>query len=285
MTVAISSRIVGIDACGDRVISATVDAETGQPRVVALLDHIPENLASFADTFLSISVPDEECLVKTLHLKGSDRGDIELRGKFELSQSMLDPAEAFQFDLMSTSRPDCYIGLAYRRERLQEHERAIGLPDGASHVHLFRSRAASLGLAYRTFCRAKGGELICLADFAPPAVSICILHRHHIGALAHLTFSNADLADSSSTRRLAVNLKTVVNFKLSSLADDGVTIPLSALVISGEPIDGPLKGMLEEYFPMGVSHPELDPALFAAPEVLAEGSAMRSLVALGLTVN
>jgi hypothetical protein len=279
------SQIVGIDASGERIVCATVETGQGRPQVLSIVEQAPVDPAVSAGKSLTISVPDDECVIKNLRLRGADREDIELRAKFELSQSMLEAPEIFRFEVVASLRENRHIGVAYRRTLLMERAEALGIAADSIQSISFLPRSAALGKAYRAFCRPKGGELVCLADFAGSFVSICILYRNEIAGLASLPESFAAAMEVSAVRRLAVNFKTVANFKLLSLAEDGITIPLSALIISGVGADDRLKKALEEFFPAGVDYPEFSASQFVLPELVENGMAARSVVALGLAVN
>ena len=85
--------------------------------------------------------------------------------------------------------------------------------------------------------------------------------------------------------QLAVDLKTIVSFRLSSLMDRGVSTPLSTLILSGQGVDDDLRQVLQTYFPVGVKAPLLNPGYLAESVRDALPSTERFLVALGLTVN
>jgi hypothetical protein len=278
-----TAQRIGIDGSEDRIVFATVAFEPAGSKVLSIVEQVPtpELLGTAAVT---ISVPDDECMIKNLRLQGASREEIESRVRFELSQSVLESAAAFRFELISSSGEDRHIGVAYRRALLEERVEALGLAAGEARPITFLPRSAALGKAYRTFCRPRGGDLICLADFAGSSVSICLLFHGETEALTWMPGSAAT-ADDMTVRRLAVNFKTVVNFKLLSLADYGITVPLSALVVSGAGMNEPLMQALQEYFPIGVNLPDFNISQFTQPDLCVTGVAARSMVALGLAVN
>ena len=80
-------------------------------------------------------------------------------------------------------------------------------------------------------------------------------------------------------------LKTLVNFKLASLRDDGITVPLSALIITGDQIGVKERLVLKQFFSAKVVPFSLIPPLVDFANQGGIQQPEQFLVALGLTVN
>ena len=274
---------IGIDFIGSQTHIAAVDTDTdGQPTAeIDLYETYSDLEASVADnSSITVGVPDNLCQVKSLRLTASSESDLRLRAQFELSQSQLEPAESFLYDLISTERDHRLLGLIYRRKSLMEWISGCHLPESISIETInYRGRSAALGYGYMQFCRPVAGDLVCLADFGRPVVGICFVYNRQIVDLARRETVQATLSDEAALRRLAIDFKTIVNFRLMALADAGISVPLSQLVVVGA--SESLHSLLAEYFPVGVSRPELLLSVAVKGEF---DDPAAGLVSLGLTV-
>jgi hypothetical protein len=84
---------------------------------------------------------------------------------------------------------------------------------------------------------------------------------------------------------MAVEFKTVVNFKLAMFLQDGVTVPLSALLLSGDNVEGEVCKVLERFFSVDIDTPKINSGFFAQPSELTSIPLEKYLVALGLAVK
>lgn len=275
------SELLSLDLRDNAKFIAAVTVGDGRPMIDSLRIGTPEETID-TTAGLAVVVPDSQAMVKSLFLKNG-AGDLHMRLKFELAQSLLEPENLFLFDAFSSGIPDRFTGLIYRRERLDELRRQLGLK-ALTNTPRYLARAAALGVGYRSFCIMEGGDLQCVADLTRQEASLCFLYRGSIAALASMSLSGYDLNFESSLRRLAKEFKTLVNFKLAGLAEQGVTIPLSVVVLIGEPVNNQLFDMLSGFFPIGVASPRFNRAYLATtasshlhPELF--------LPALGAAVN
>lgn len=216
------------------------------------------------------SIPDREVVVKSMHVPADQPLPSEERARFELAASLLDSEDFYTFDLIPTSRPNRILGLAYRRQS----------PTGNTG----RMRAAALGMGYLTFARTEPGDLVCLADIGAEAVSVCFVYQKKIISLTSLAFDRSTPVDEQACKKIAVELRTITNFKLAELADLGITVPLAKLVVSGECEESWLP-VFTRLFPTGVTRPRLNEAYFAESARGGEVPLERFMVALGLTVK
>ena len=149
----------------------------------------------------------------------------------------------------------------------------------------YLARAAALGRGYLTFGRRVPGELVALADSDGRTFSICLVYRSEIVSLARLDLRepSADIADPPE--RTALELKTVINLKLAGLSGNGINLPLSALILNGIPQGTEVWEAIAQYFPAGMTTPEINQGYLSEGLACEDDSAEGYLVALGLTVN
>ncbi|MEW6051855.1 MAG: hypothetical protein AB1644_12450 [Candidatus Zixiibacteriota bacterium] len=277
------TRRIGIDFVENGMRVATVDTDdTGQTTAkIELFNAAYEQKPDLVERdAVTVGVPDNLCQVKPLRLSAPTESDLRLRVEFELAQTQLEPPETFLYDFISTARDDRLLGMVYRRASLAEWQNARPLPNPLSSGSIrYRSRATALGLGYLQYCRPFAGDLICLADFGRSVTPVCFVYGRQVVDLARQVTVPGKQTDEIALRRQAMDLKTIVNFRLMGLADAGITVPLSQLVVVG--VSDALHSLLAEYFPIGVSCPELLPSVTVNGEVQTEAA---GLVALGLTV-
>ena len=281
--------VVGIDHHSGQFHAARVDDESGRPETKALAVYGSPDQA--AETLISggrvvVSVPDTEVIFKQLHLVGGESMALKPRISFELAQSLLEGEENFTFDYHTTGIQDKYFGFVFRRSLLEQISEACGFSGvGQRGSPGFRMRAYALGKGYLTFCKKEEGELVCLADLTKDQVSICFVHRQHIVDLAFLSLDERDLTSIVEQEQLAIDLKTIVNFRQSALMNSSICLPLSALVLSGDRVDDDLRQVVQRHFPVGVSEPRFYDG-FIGNAIKTESHPLeRYLVALGLTAN
>ncbi len=266
---------------------ARIDHHTGRQEVKALLrlerQHMGEHhLLRGGQAVLSI--PDKDVIVKRLTVNGED--DIEMRARFELAQILPYGETDYFFDIADSGLEDRLIGMAVRKTRLNDYINALlgqqkeTLPDTD-----YLMRSAALANGYTEFCRRFGGDLLCLADLTESAVSLAFLYQNKMVDLCHLPLGKFDLAAPVGFEKMAMELKTLVNFKTSSLFSEGVTTPLSGLVISGDRVSDDLIEKLQKYFAIDISRPAINSGFFSSQADLASVPLEKYLVALGLAAN
>jgi hypothetical protein len=279
---------IGIDRRGEFVYAARLCDASGRPAIEKLSRVERGRLAGnpiLSDARAVFSVPDNDVMAKWLHLPKNEGHDVEELCRFELAASLLEPEERFTFDILSTGLSDRFIGLTYRRERLAYLDDLYGVGHSERYSAAgYRARALALGRGYITFCRPEAGDLICLTDFTDAAGSICLVYRQNVVGLAHLPFRTGDFSDDEDVKRLAIECKTVINFKLSSLCSLGITLPLSVLVICGDSVDDRIRTIFAEFFPAGVTAPRIND-VYLLEGASVDGPLEGFLVAMGLTVN
>lgn len=281
--------MTGIDPASGLWCRAVIDDDTGRP----VITHLSEGHFSTHDLGDTedpgrtvVAVPDTEVQVKRLHLTSPVEKGSRNRLMYELVQSVLEEEQAFVYDVHPAGNDGNWFGLIFRRRALEKLSLDCGLA-GAEITPPpdYLPRSLSLGRAYLKFCRQEEGDLICLADLTPGAVSISFVSGGLIVDLASLALRKGDYSAPAEREQLAVDLKTIVSFRLSSLLDRGVSTPLSALILSGDGIDDEVREVVRTYFPVGVKAPAFNTGYLADSIRETTLNHERFLVALGLTVN
>ena len=282
-----SDPVIGLDIRGDGCCVARVRTDNGSALVeslqcVASADSLTPLLAGGRSV---LAVPDRNVIVKTIPPPQIQNVAVADLVRFELGRTLLDDEAEFAFDYAQAGTDGRLLGLGYRRAYLRQICRPWGLDDESVDRVRFRSRALALGRGYLAHCERDPGDLVALADLNPPAVSICMIYRDSVVDLAWLDITALDLAAPADRERFAVDLKTMLNFRRGSLRDSGISMPLAALIVTGDLAVDQMQPTLQQYFPSGILVPRLRPALFSDPESAASDAALRFLVALGLAAN
>jgi hypothetical protein len=202
-----------------------------------------------------------------------------------MAQSLLEKDTDFIFRFHDTEVNGRTLGMAIRKELLNGLPGIFGSPGNLEIDYQLRSLA--LGKGYLAFCERVEGDLVCVADIARTAVSLCLVYRQNIVDLASLSHTYDNLSVPDQQERLAIDLKTVVNYRLSSLLEAGLSQPISAMVLSGEGVSDACRQTVQRYFPVGVRLPKVNPGFLSEPLSKSADvqSADRYLVALGLAAN
>lgn len=278
---------IGIDLRGDLYYVARIEHHPGRHEVKALLrlehQHLGEHhLLSGGD--LVLSIPDELVVVKKLNVGGDD--DINLRAQFELVQSLPEDESQYLFDLIQSGLDNRFVGLAIRRDQLNDHRaRLNGIGTGDTNGSRCQMRAAALAMGYTGFCRKSGGDLVCLADFQQSSISLAFLYQHAITDLAHLPLGRHDLTCPAGFEKIAIELKTLVNFRTAALFSDGITTPLSCMIVSGDHVTDDAIASLRKSITVDINRPMINTGFFSSQSDLTSVPLEKYLVALGLAAN
>jgi hypothetical protein len=275
---------IGLDLHAGQPRIAQVSHRLGHPEIVALSSDMASLATLATEADLTFSMPDDEALVKTVRVHGQGDADVRQKVFFELSQSLLEPETNFQFDYLETGNRH-QIGVIYRRERILARSKDFHLPGhtapSAPQVDL---RSIALARAYLNFCKPEPGDLIALVDISAELASVALLYHRRIVLLGNTSISARSGAEDLF-RPVAVALKTLVNFKLAALRDDGITIPLAALLVTGEQVANDERATLQKFFSARVVPFTPLPNLTEQTARIGVEAPEQFLVALGLTVN
>ena len=281
---------IGIDCRAEYFYTARVNTDDDAPRVQTLARFKKEHLKGheyLSGSEITLCLPDREVMVKALNLNNPDPADLEAVIRFELSQSLLDDESDFAFDYLATGTNGRYLGLVHRRECHRQLLSFYGFDENDEYIKTarYKMRAVALAEGYLKFCHHRAGELVGLVDFNGPVVSVCFIYQNRPVDLAYLVPAGDYQVGEAAGKNFAADFKTMVNFRLNALNEAGVTVPLAALVITGDEISESLKTVLERYFPVGIRAPRIIREYFADPPENTDIPLEKYLVALGLAVN
>jgi len=286
----VNQSSIGIDCRDEYYYTARVSTVDERCEIQTLARFKKEHLKGhqyLQGNQITFCLPDKEVQVKILHLKNSNISDLDALVRFEMSQLMLDDESDFDFSYLTTGDNGRYLGLGYRKSFREELLRHYGFDDSdavAAMVQI-KMRAVALGEGLLKFCHFSPGELVCLVDFNGTVISICFLYQGHIIDLAYMVLDKSNLSEERAKKTFAANFKTLVNFRTGLLFREGVTVPLAALIVTGDKIEEQLKKELEKYFPVGIRKPRIIQEYLPGPAESDEISLEKYLVALGLAVN
>lgn len=279
---------IGIDYRNGLFYAARVEHPAGRPEVKALIRFERSQLVGhhlLEGAKVIFGVPDSDVILKSISLN-SRRSDVQLEARFELAQSLLEDEKDFRFDTIATGQNNRYLGLIIRRTQMESNLRdLLGEASASFADSACQMRAAALARGYLTFCQLPRGDLICLADFGDRRLSIAFVYQARVIGLTHMALDRFDLSTKPGLEKMAVEFKTIANFKLCSFFEDGITLPLSALIVSGDGIDREAIAAMEKYFPIELDHPRLNAGFFSGQSDMPGIPFEKYLVALGLTVD
>lgn len=279
---------IGIDDRGQFFHVARVCHEPGRSRVEALARFDRSMIRShelLEKGRLVFAVADDLVAVNEISLPAKTSSRPAELIEFEQTQSLLDDASIFFFDALPLSADSGrYLSLTVRRPQLstiiQPFTEATG---GDTSRVQFALRAEALGQGFIQYAQTEGGDFACLIDFNDRLASLCFVHRREIIGVAHLATKQFDMTSARGLKKMAAELKTIVNFKLATFSRRNVSVPLSSVFLSGNHMNPDVGEILQEYFSVGIRAVALNSSLFPQPEKMSEIPAGDYLVALGLT--
>jgi len=276
---------VGIDCRGDVCYLARVDDSAGRPTVRALARfqrHQLQQHRFLENAEVRISLTDRQAVVKSLRLAPTGKLPAEKLARFEMSQCLLGDEDEFLVDVAATGQPEHWLGMAVHAETASDAASLVAEPSDRKQEVMLGLRSWSLGAGFLTYCHAAGGDVVALADYWDDLTTLCLLHKRRVvstGVIAHPVGQ-----DCHSPDRMAMELRTVCNFKTEELADIGINSPLTALLMSGSRCDDVTVGALAKVFSIPVQPVKMAPGFFPSRVDLDQIPVSRYLAALGLTV-
>lgn len=273
---------VGIDPRADWCYVARVAWSNGRPQVKALARFYRDQLADhkiLRDAYVVWGVPDSRARIRGVSVTPSGNFDPHDLAVFELTQGLLDDPEEFCLAAVPLSAENQYLGLSVRHAPLSRLGAETGSADFGWQV-----RSAALTCGWTSFCRDHEGGLIGLIDFTSEGATVGVIYRRRIAAVAHVDCARVDLSQSTGQSRLAAELRTVVDFRLDSLSEHGISVPLSGLVLCGADLADGLAETIREFFKAPLIEPSISPGFFPQSADLSAVPLDRYLIALGLTV-
>jgi len=281
---------IGLDRRESGIYLADVQPSGERPEIVALRRVGEAELAEHPNidtATIALTFPDRLAQVKTVLVSIDSRFSPDDQVAFELTQSLLEPAEKFSFDSINSGYGRRHLGFITRREQLKKITGSFRLPhrEAAAPQVAARCRALALGLGYLHYCLREGGELVALVDLAGKAASITLILGDGVVAVSWLPLERFNLDETSGREKLAVELKTLINYNLSTLMTDGISQPLTALLLFGDHADDSIRAALDSYFTGLVRTPRLRTDLFRGETNVERSDGHKFVAALGLTVE
>lgn len=284
-----SNRRIGIDLRGDSLLIAATVAESGRVTVLRLDQIRPPVLDDGAlapDDSIALAVPDNQVMVKTVRVNPTGAISQSDRVRFELLQSVLEGEDAYHFDSTPTGNNDRRLGLIFHRQHIAELTDRLGLSAAAQENRVFfQSRPVALGRGYLAFGLELNDPFIVLVDLAGDAASICFVYDRRVVDVASLSLSGHDFSVDPERRRFAVDLKTIINYKQSTLRDAGISVPPARVLLSGELMSDAVRDAVQSHFSVEVAGTKLNEGFFGSLARAARDSLPLYVAALGLTVN
>ncbi len=279
---------IGIDRRGDRLFAARVESGAGRNEIKALFRF--DDFSAVSPELLdggriSLSVPDSKVIVKRLVMEPGE-SELKPRIAFELCQLLMEEEKNLLVDSVDTGRSDQFLGLAIRKESFRSiAEQVLGRTINGSGEIDSRMRAAALADGFLKFCKPVGGELIGLVDVCAGETSVVFVYRGKVIDLSHIPARKIDLNSERRLEQAAIELKTLINFRLDAFFRSGISLPLSALVVIGDGIDDAARRSLANQFPVEIKAAEFNrgflPERYSTENLPLE----KYLVPLGLAAN
>ncbi len=280
---------IGIDPVGSNYLAAQVEKHEAKVRVLALSriaqGDLTRSLLSDHGAVV-LSVPDNAIILKNINISQKPSNSVDNIIRFELQHALPDPPADYCYDVVETGDSTRALAVVVRKEKLekitcliQTSENENVRPDG------FVARSIALGRGFLQFCSNDTERLVCLADFAGERVSLCFVLRSIIITCASFDRTQIELDTESGLARLAAELKTIINFKLSELAARGLEVGLSRLVVSGGILNQVQQEAIASKLGVQLEAPIFDRLLSDNPVIDTGLPISEFLVSLGLTVE
>jgi len=280
---------IGIDCRSDLYYIAQVQHGQSECKITDLKTVTQSDLSdnvALEGANIIMAVPDNKVVIKNLHISGAARWDRDMLAQFELSQTLLDDENEFCFAALNTGNAKRYLGIMTRRRELEQIANSLFSSLGAFARSLkYEMRAVALGKGYINFCHSEQRELVCLTDFYNNAASIAFIFEQNIIGVAFLPTGRFDPETEEGLKKMAVELKTVISFKLASFFEEGIVPPLSTLLVSGNSSDNQIINILKQHFQIAVTKPRTDNRFLAETLTVKDVVIEDYLVAMGLTVD
>ncbi len=281
-----NSITIGIDNRDGTYFVARVDQSKGRPDIKALIRFDKEHFNGhhlLEGNRIVVSVPDNQTMIKYVQLPTSDNADLKVR--FELETALGETPDNFLFDIIPTELDNYYLGLTVRKILTHELIEPFVKQNGDLNFSTGGTmRAAALARGFLTYCQQSGGELGAIVDFGNRSASIAFYYKQQIIDLCGLPLDINYYSSKDTFQKIIVELKTLLNFKLAALMENGISIPLSKLFVIGESLDEKMIEALHNNLKIEIARPEIHSGFISDQNKNREIPMDKYLVALGLTV-
>ncbi|UCD18488.1 MAG: hypothetical protein JSV44_06160 [Candidatus Zixiibacteriota bacterium] len=274
----------GGDAVDGAIRLVSGDISVGLVTIDAVAEH-PLDTASRslinAESDLYFSVPESDVIIKRVVLPDEKYLDPRKLAVFEFSAMLLDDPDRYYIEVHDLIGGKEKLVVGYHQNCIDQQvsffsERLIK-PAG------FKLRSLALADGYRYFCNPEGGELICLVDITANRASYCFLRDNRPALLGSLRGRKVESGGESNYHgKFIIDLAATLQFQASALFKSGHSVPLSRILVSGNPVSEELLTQIEQRLNVSTGFPSPKTALFRSAVVPEAG---RYLVSLGLTVD
>ncbi len=289
----------------NRLIDSTSD--TGQiekNQTNSESDKNAETKNDLSDARLFFSVSPEIAIIRKIKLQTApltNLTDLTDLVRFEMSQSLLEPPESFYFDALPVgagtngigsgdtanekTEHQAYLSIAYHRHQIDalmdDFKKIFRPPSG------FKLDAVALVDGYLAFCQRDPGELEAILELDENRVAIGFVYRDHLYGVADLQFQCDPDNDNRHWSMMATEIKMMLDFQLSRFFDEGITVPLSRVIVSGRLANhNQLRTRLDDLLATPISLPRFHKGYFQPlADKLDDLHPEQFLIPLGLAVE
>ncbi len=237
---------------------------------------------------LFFGVDERLAVIKKVWVRKTSLLEATELARFELTQALLDPPDLFYYDFLPLEEKNGYrrfLAVAYHRREvdavIEEYTRRLRKPSG------FKLDALALAAGYLTFCRVLPGDLQVLVDLESDRVTLAVLYKRSLCALGRLEQAPGETMTITDANSLAVELKMKLEYLLAELFDEGITVPVARVIISGTYARHDfMRAALAEHISSEIALPEFHAGYFQpASEEPFRHQPEAFLIPLGLAVE
>jgi hypothetical protein len=284
-----ASESYGAARLGDKTLIARVENDSVRPRITSFMTS-DQNLDedSLAGGRLFFGVDLQMAIIKRIQVRDQTTLDPAEIAHFEMTQSLLGSPDGYYYDILPLESDDDFerfISIAYHRSEVDKlsddfHEK-LRKPTG------FKLDAVALARGYGAFCRQDQGELQVLLDTEIDKAVMAILHRGRLYNVGRLEAVPGIEVSPNIAARMASELKMTVSYQLSELYQNGVTVPLSRVILSGHHArNETLMSVLRERLSTEITLPHFHEGYFEPiSETIDRYDPEKFLIPLGLAVE
>ncbi len=281
-----NSITIGIDNRDGTYFVARVDQTKGRPDIKALIRFDEEHFNGhhlLEGNRIVVSIPDNQIMIKYVRLPSFDNADLKVR--FELETALGETPENYLFDIIPTKLDNYYLGLTVRKALTHTLIKPFVQQNGDINFSTGGTmRAAALARGFLTYCQQSGGEFGAIVDFGNRTASIAFYYKQQIVDLCGLPLETNYFNDTDAYQKVIIELKTLLNFKLAALQENGISIPLSKIFVISEFLDEKMIETLQKNLKIEIARPEIHTGFISEQNKNHEIPLDKYLVALGLTV-
>lgn len=284
-----ASERYGAAELGDKLFATRVEHDGVRPKVTSLLtsDDSPDS-ESLGSGRLFFGVDTRLAVVKKIQVKKYSSIEAAEIARFEMAHSLLEEADNYYFDTLPLENGNGFrrfMSIAYHRREIdrmiESYSENLRKPSG------FKLNAVALASGFSAFCRIDPGELQVLADFGPDIVLMAVLHRDKLYSVNYLEIEPSREISSGAARKLAAEFKLTLSYHLAELFQDGITVPLSRIILSGlHARNELLTAALNDQFPAEITLPQFNGGYFQLDSEIDQPYPLEQfLIPLGLAVE